>query len=250
MTIFRRWARSAAARFAFAVALVFAVPGAASAATYIDTTLSQLAPENRVKIAQPRPVQVLFQFKSKGLPNGRATAMLKQQVIDALIGSDLFSQVVETPVEGGAVLNVVIDNVVPDGAMKDATAQGFATGLTFGLKGTLVTDNYICTVEYLSGPGAAPITRTAKHALHTTIGLKSAPPNGEKAPNIKIAVETMTRQVVGYAVNDLAGDPAFAPGAATAVAAPAEVPAVPAEAATLATPAEPAAAPTPAGGEG
>ena len=112
----------------------------------------------------------------------------------------------ETPVPDGALLSVVLNNVPMS---DDAFSKGFVTGLTFGLAGSQVSDGYICTMKYLPAPQAAPITKTARHAIHTVIGAKEGPANGTKMESIEMAVKTMTRQIVSTALNDLSHDPAF-----------------------------------------
>lgn len=223
---------------------------AAMAASYVDPALKDVPAEARVTVASPQPVQILFQFQTDGAPNERATKILKKQVIDTVMASGLFSEVSEAPVASGAVISVTLNNVVKD--LKDATAQGFVTGLTFGLKGSLITDHYICTVEFVGGPDATKISRSVNHAIHTTLGIKSAPEGMVKSKNIMEAVMTMTRQAVSNSLNQVASDPAFggiapaAPASAPAdAAAPAPAEAAVPEAAPAAEPAPEAAAPTP-----
>jgi|GEM_PF-651217 len=233
--------RALIASLCFGFALVVFGGQSAVAASYVDPALKDVPAEARVTVANPQPVQILFQFQTDGAPNERATKVLKKQVIDTVIASGLFSEVTETPAANGAVISVTLNNVVKD--LKDATAQGFVTGLTFGLKGSLVTDYYTGTVEYVSGPDAEKISRSVNHAIHTTIGLKAAPEGMVKSKNIMEAVTTMARQAVSNPLNQVASDPAFG---GIAPAAPA-LAATPAEAAPLVqTPApEPAAAETP-----
>jgi hypothetical protein len=128
------------------------------------------------------------------------------QVVDTVTASGLFASVTDAPVANGSLLNVIINNIpVTDGAF----AKGFATGFTFGLVGSTVTDGYLCTVEYQAAPGALKITKNTRHALHSTIGAKGAPPNATKAANTKEAVMTMVRQVLGNGLKELSNDPAF-----------------------------------------
>ncbi|ATQ41023.1 hypothetical protein [Caulobacter mirabilis] len=228
------WARALAAGFAAA-----ALAGAAHAATYIDTGLSTLKPEDRAVVANPQPVQLLFTFKTAGAANARATKELTKKVTEVVTASGAFSEVSEAPVANGAILSVTIDNLIQEGA----TGKGFVTGLTFGLKGTMVSDVYVCTVEYVTGADGAKIAKSGRHALHTTIGVTQAPPNGVKAKNIVEAVMTMTDQLVSNTLNDVAKDPAFTGVTVDAATAPA--PATPTP-----TPAPaPAAEPTPSGAE-
>jgi len=173
---------------------------------YVDNGTKDVAASEYVRPQTTQAVQLLFAFQSKGTANARATTQTRKQVLDTVTASGLFSTVADTPVANGALLNVTINNIpVTDGAF----SKGFATGFTFGLVGSTVTDGYLCTVDYQAAPGAPKLTKSTRHALHTTIGAKGAPPNATKAANVDEAVMTMVRQVVGNALKDLSTDPAF-----------------------------------------
>jgi hypothetical protein len=194
---------------AFAAAIAGAAPSA-FAATYLDTQIRELKPEERIPVAKPRPVQIVFQFQTNGSPNGRATSVLKQTVIDRVKASGIFSDVGEDPVQGGAILTVTINNT--DDAEETESDQ-MATGLTMGIVGSTVTDHYTCTIEFAAGaPNAPKFTKTAEQRIFTTVGLTaSAPPNAEKTESADAAIYKMVRQVVDNALNGLAGDRAFNP---------------------------------------
>lgn len=69
-----------------------------------------------------------------------------QRVYEQVSQSGLFSQVSYDPVPSGRKLSISINNI----ALTDnVAAKGFGVGLTFGLVGTMVTDGYICTVNYV-----------------------------------------------------------------------------------------------------
>jgi hypothetical protein len=194
---------------AVAAAIAVSAPPA-FAATYLGTQIRELAPEERIPVAKPQPVQIVFQFQTHGSPNGRATTALKQTVIDAVKASGVFSDVVEGPVPGGAVLSVTINN---SDDIEDMQSHQMATGLTAGIVGSTVTDHYTCTVEFASGtPGGPRLSRTTEQRIFTTTGLTaSPPPNAEKAASADAALYKMVRQVVGNALNGLAADRAFNP---------------------------------------
>jgi hypothetical protein len=198
------------ARAAFVVAQL--VPSTAWAGAFLDISgIHELQPQERLTIANPQPVQILFQFQSNGSPNGRATGVLKKNVTDDVKASGLFSDVSDAPVASGAVLSITINDVAD---LKSAESHGILTGLTLGLAGSLVSDQYVCTVEYLGGtPGAGKITETAAQTLFATIGLKSDPPNTEKMESLDAAVYKMLREVIGNSLNDLAYDHGFNPAA-------------------------------------
>ena len=177
----------------------------AFAATYVSDAFPPLTPEQIVKVAQPRPVQVIFEFRTKGGPNPRATKVVMPWVRESLIASGLFSSVDDTPNADGALLTVVINNVYEPGA----AGKGFVTGLTFGLKGSLVTDLYDCTFEYLPNATSVKITHTLRHALITSVGIAGAPEHAVKAANANDGAKEMVTQAVAHGVNTLAADPGF-----------------------------------------
>jgi hypothetical protein len=173
---------------------------------YVDGSLQDLKPEQIKKAENPKPVQLLFEFQTKGVNNARATEFLKKQVTEQVEKSGLFSKVSNDPVEGGAILSVTLNNVP---LTDNAFGKGFASGLTFGLAGNTVTDGYICTADFLAGGSAQRITKTVRHAIHTTVGNEKAPANATKVENLTQAAEVMTRQAVSNVLNELATESAF-----------------------------------------
>ncbi|RYF89058.1 MAG: hypothetical protein EON95_19400, partial [Caulobacteraceae bacterium] len=221
--------------------LLLAAPGAASAGQYLLPTPTDVPAAEKAVVAAPAPVQLLFQFKTKGAPNPQATKYLTKAVTDNVKATGIFSEVATGPVAGGAILSVTIENIPQEGA----AGKGFATGLTFGLAGTTVIDYYVCTFEYIPAPGAPKVTKEVKHQIISTIGLTKAPENTIKTKGFEDAIMTVTRHVVANGLNDIAKDPGFMVAAAPAAqpaAAPAET--APAEPAPAAAPqATPVAAP-------
>ncbi len=173
---------------------------------YLDPVLKDVKPEQMPKVASPKPVQLLFEFQTKGATNPRATEHVKKQVTELVQGSGLFSQVSDQPAPSGALLNIVINNFP---LTDDAYGKGFAAGLTFGLAGSMVTDGYLCTVDYLPGPGSPRISRQIKHALHTAVGSATPPKELIKMATPQEAVTTMVRQIVMNGLKEVASDPSF-----------------------------------------
>ena len=231
---------------------LFCTAGTAHAARYwVSNQLTDVADADKASVAAPQPVQLIFQFQTNGAANARATNALKNQITQLVRNSGVFSQVTDAPVANGAILSITINDA---GDVHAASSQGFLTGLTFGLHGTAVADNYVGTSEFVSGPGAATITKEAHHALVTTIGVTDPPANVTQAANINEAVTTIMRHIVTHLVNDTAKDPGFSGAPAAPVAASAEAPAAtaptaatpPAIAPITPAPAAPAPAPAPA----
>ncbi len=173
------------------------------ASTYVDTATKEVPVALMKKPAQLKPTQVIFEFQTKGAPNATATNQLKDSVLAHVAETGLFAPAAAS---GSAMLNVTINNIA---LTDDVAAKGFVTGLTFGLAGSAVTDGYICTVSYLPAGQGAPIVKTARHAIHTTIGSASPPAGAGQPVDMATAAKTMTRAIVSTALRDLALDPAF-----------------------------------------
>lgn len=197
----RRWALGVAGLVAAA-----AMTGCVSMKPYVSTNVKEVPAS---EFARPNPshaVQVLFNFQSKGVDNAAVSAKLKARVVDQIVASHVFDAVSDNPVPGGALLIVTANNV----PLSDHEfAKGFATGLTFGLAGSVAGDGYIVTARYTPPAPAATISREVRHSIYTTIGNHDAPPNAAPAASLEEAVSTVLRQAISNLLNDVSHDPAF-----------------------------------------
>ena len=192
------------AAFVAAMAAV-SLSGCLSMTSYVDPTLGELKPADKVQVTDTRPVQFIFAFQTNGAANSNGTNLLSKSATEYVTASGLFSEVSSKPVPGGAILSVTINNV-PEA---NAAGQGFTTGLTFGLAGSTVSDFYVGSAKYTPGPGQPTASAEKKHTMVSTIGA-TAPPAGLKpAKSIDEAVNTITRQLFEHLLNDIAKDPAF-----------------------------------------
>lgn len=204
-------------RFLFAplaVAMTLLLSGCIVPRMFVDPALGDVAASERVAVVNPMPVQFIFEFRTKGAANARATNQLREQMTELVGSSGLFSEVSANPVPGGALLSVTIDNV----PQEDAASRGFATGLTLGLAGTTVTDFYEASARYAPGAGAGELRAQARHAIHSQIGATAAPANMVQAANPEEAVRTTMRQILEHMLYDLARQPGFSPTPAPAAA--------------------------------
>lgn len=193
---------------ALLIAVAFAA-APASAAPYVDRMLGDVPAEQRALVTEPKPVQFLFTFTTNGSANPRAANFLRDRVLQEVRATGIFSELSETPVPGGAVLSITIDNFADTQA---AASRGARAGLTLGLAGFKVTDGYMARIEFLPAEGAPVITRTLEHAIHSTIGRTSPPENADRARNQREALFTVVRHVVANGLNQIALDPSFPGG--------------------------------------
>ena len=181
--------------------------GCITVKSYVDPTLPVIANAQLPKVSQPLPTTVLFEFRTKGNANARATSELSGRVVADVAQSGMFGQVSSTVTDpNAALLKITIDNVADTG---NAVAKGVGTGLTFGLAGSLVRDNYMCTATYsLNGKS---FQTTVNHALLSTIGNHSAPA-GMTAMMPRDAVNQIVDQLVLHALVQLDQQAAFRQG--------------------------------------
>ncbi len=136
--------------------------------SYVDPGFAKISVD---KLKQPSGGTVDVQVKAKYLLNGEHKPGADKYII-APVERVLLQSGVFKPyrTDQSIVIDVVLDNKAN---LEDAAAKGFATGFTFGLVGSGVTDFYefkvVCQVNGQS------VTRSYKHALHTTIGAKEPP---------------------------------------------------------------------------
>jgi hypothetical protein len=175
---------------------------------YLDPGTKEVPASEFKRVAQPKDVSLTFEFQTRGAPNSRATKVLEDQVKHQIQECGLFGKIQPQASPEVSWLSITLNNV-PITDQGDAASKGFVTGLTFGLAGTAVTDGYVCTVSYLAPGMKAPIVKTSRHAIHTTIGNASPPVGAIAAESPKEAAMTMVRQVLSQALRDLSFDDQF-----------------------------------------
>jgi len=166
---------------------------------YVDQTLPPASKADVAMKATPQPIQLLYEFQTRGSANARATESTRERVFNVVKDSGLFSTVSAEPQANQHRLTVVINNVP---ITQDAVSKGVGVGLTFGLVGAVVTDGYDCKAV-LTVPGAQPVTLEYKHAIHSTLG-NTAPPAGlTPEPSPRDAVTKLLNQLMWSIMRDL-----------------------------------------------
>ncbi len=188
-----------------AIALIacFALSGCLSVNSFVDKGQPTLTRNDFPAPAHAKPVQLLFEFRQKGAPNARGTTEVRPMITTVATESGLFATVSQTPVEGGGVLTVRIDNVP---LTDNIEAKGFGTGLTLGMVGSIVTDGYVCSATYVAD--GKTTQADLKHAIYSTIG-NHAPPPGLTAMTPKDAANLAMSQIMWNLLKQLSDKHAF-----------------------------------------
>lgn len=133
---------------------------------YIDPTFRTASYQDVNPKKSPVPVRVEYTFLTNDSPSPRATQILEKKANRVLESTKVF----RPDPNAKATLKIQMANIAD---MGKAFTKGFGTGLTFGLVGSSVVDRYVMKVEFRSADEV--FDRSYDHALHSTIGIKSAP---------------------------------------------------------------------------
>ncbi len=199
-------------RFLVVAGLVIAVATPAYAAKwFIDGALGELKPEAKVTVVQPQPVQLILEFQREGKSVPAAVKQVKPVFLDSLKKSGAFSEISDVPNAKGALLSIVMTNIVDREQLAKLKKKAFGAGLTFGLgSGVVATDFYSIRFEFVPATGKTPIVVTIEHALHMKFGNTTETINGQQVKNVREALNGVISQAVAKGVNGLASDPGFA----------------------------------------
>jgi len=187
------------------IGYVVVLGGGVSLKAHVDPKLGYVSETEKVEIANPQPVQLIFEFQTKGAANARATKEFSDLVFRVVNESKLFSSVSSDPVENGALLSISINNIPEE----DAFGKGFGTGLTMGLASSTVTDFYEGKAQYVAAPNSDQLSTEKNHAIHSVVGAGASPEGMTPSATLLEAVEVMGEQIVQHLLNELAQQPSF-----------------------------------------
>jgi hypothetical protein len=197
--------------FLFLLLAVSASAPTLAAKWFVDNSLGDVKPEERVTVTTPQPVQLIFEFQRDGKAVPAAVKQIKPMILDALKERGIFSEVSDKPAASGAILSIVINNVVNKEELARLKKKAFGAGLSFGLgSGVVATDRYFISFELIPATSKPSIKAMVEHAIHMKYGNTSAEIPGTQVKNVVEAVRGMVKQSVAKGVNVLVADPGFA----------------------------------------
>jgi len=178
------------------VALAMAAGGCVSSQAYVETghdkaDFRDLKPRN-----PPTQVLVVADFRVNGEPEPEVNLEVFNAVVRVLQGTHVLTPVSSDP---GTVLTVTVDDTVD---LDHAHHQGFITGLTEGLVGSVVKDDYHFAYTLKSRTGTLQ-TGLYRHALLTVQG-NAAPPGYGQPHSPKEAFSIIVKESVLEFLSDIA----------------------------------------------
>ena len=90
--------------------------GCSSTSYFVDGSLKDVSVSEIERLERPRPAQLLFSFKIRGLVDTKTSEALEGDVAGVVASSGLFTSIGESPAAGGAILNVSVDFLPDTGA--------------------------------------------------------------------------------------------------------------------------------------
>jgi hypothetical protein len=148
--------------------IVMATACAPRTATYVDPQFRKAGLGDVKAPAKKYSTVVSVEFLRDGNRRDEVDGTLKAAVEKAMVASGVMLPSLQ---KGDIAIKVVVNNITNS---TSSFWKSFGTGLTLGLVGSTVTDAYVATITMTYAKGEI-IKKEYKHALHTTVGAKSAP---------------------------------------------------------------------------
>lgn len=149
---------------------MFALSGCISVQSYVDPAYRQAGYNDLKRPAQPIPAKLAVQFQTNGQHKPAVDETVRGHVEKVLKASGVIEPLAANAPQPAAALSITVNNIAD---IAKAKHMGFRTGLTMGMKGNMVTDNYEMKASF-SGGGRAK-SYEYKHALHSLVGSGEGP---------------------------------------------------------------------------
>ena len=170
--------------------------GCLSSKTYVDPNFSTATYDDVNPVVEKYQSLISIEFQRNGKPLPSVNPEVRGHVERTLRATGVIAPSVK---ETNISIKVIVNNVAD---LVGASTKGFGTGLTFGAAGSLVTDYYVISITFDDGNGTT-VTENYQHALHTTIGNKSAPFNNIQSTTPSAGFGTIVEQALLNFIKDM-----------------------------------------------
>ena len=192
---------------------------AVSAKSYPDPQYKKADLASIGTFAAPTNVGLEIHFQRNGKPMDKVVKQVRPLVEKHLLSTHAYTFVADA---AAPILRITLNNVAD---LDEARKKGFLTGLTFGGKGSTITDYYEAKIEWVKTDET--LTKEYKHALVTTIGRAPPPFEGVASMKPMVAFDVIVQDIMLNFVQDMKVDGKLATTdvkTATDVPAPAPAP--------------------------
>ena len=154
------------------VTLAILLAGCISPRSYLDPSQQKISYSDLARPDKPLSLRLTTEFQRNGEPNPKANPTLLDNSSRILRASGIVDP--DGPNSVGSI-NIVVNNVAD---IASAATKGFGTGLTLGLVGSTVSDNYELTMTI--SINEKKVTKSGiRNGIATAIGNTSIPPGVE-----------------------------------------------------------------------
>ncbi len=155
--------------------LSIALFGCLSPKSFVDPSSQKFTYEDIKRRNEPVNLRLSVEFQRHGSPYPRAEPTLRDSAERTLRATGLITP---TDVDSVGEIKIIVNNTAD---LATAAAKGFGTGLTLGLIGSTVQDNYELTMT-ITIKGKTITKSGIKNSIFTTIGNAAAPDGVQTSP--------------------------------------------------------------------
>jgi hypothetical protein len=182
----------------FLIAFILGISSACAPVhhTYVDPRYGRATYESLKRPAKPYKIKLVTEFQRNGEHFSPADDLLLRRVEQVVRASGLI-----IPVNEGACGELKI-TVNDSSDVGKAVAKGVTTGMTLGLVGSAVTDDY--SMEATLSINGKEIRKSGyKHAIYSTHGLTSSAPEWMQSTTPDAAFEKVIEQLILNLLSDI-----------------------------------------------
>jgi len=180
------------------VTLAILLAGCISPRSYLDPSQPKISYSDLARPDKPLSLRLTTEFQRNGEPNPKANPTLLDNSSRILRASGIVDP--DGPNSVGSI-NIVVNNVAD---IASAATKGFGTGLTLGLVGSTVSDNYELTMTI--SINEKKVTKSGiRNGIATAIGNTSIPP-GVEIFTTSLAFQKVLEQMILEALKQFQSD--------------------------------------------
>ncbi len=176
-------------------ALFIGLFGCISPKSYVDPSSQKYTYEDVKRRSEPLKLKLTVEFQRHGEVYPKAESTLRDSAERTLRATGFI-----IPAEEGTAgdIKIIVNNTGDRGA---AAAKGFGTGLTFGLIGNTVQDNYDLTM-IITIKGKTITKSDIHNSIFTAIGNTSVP-SGVQTSTVSVAFSKVLEQMILQGLKEL-----------------------------------------------
>ena len=169
--------------------------GCMSPKSFVDPSSQKFTYEDIKRKTEPVKLRLSIEFQRHGSSYPKVDPLLRDSAERTLRATGVITP---TDVDSAGEIKITVNNT---GDIAAAAAKGFGTGLTFGLIGSTIQDNYELTMV-ITIKGKTITKSGIKNSIFTTIGNAAAPDGVQTSPT-GVAFSKVLEQMILQALKEI-----------------------------------------------